>query len=415
MKLTDAIARTLQLPPDRKDKTFFDEDLPGYGVRVRDGGARKWVVVYDGPGGATRRLTLGSITTTSAAKARAIGRDVLAAVRLGQDPAADKATARTKARSQRSETIGAILPGYLALKRGELKPRSFTEVNRHLSVYAAPLHSRPIHAVELREAALLLTKIGETRGMVTRNRARASLTAFYHWAAGEGLVATNPFANTNKAPESAPRARAPSLEELAEIWHATDDSPYGQIIKLLMLCGARRDEIAKLRWAEVDLEAGWITLPPQRVKNGRLHEIPITAPMAAILKARQETCAGQGHDSVFGRGPNGYQDFSNAKVELDARLQAARQKRNAAPMLPWVAHDFRRSVSTTMHEVLGIEPHICEACIGHAGIRIGVAAVYNRSAFREGKRRAFERWSELLMAAVTGKPIESKVVRMKRK
>ena len=107
MKLTEAKILTLKLPPGVTDKVFFDEDLPGFGVRVRAGGAQRWMVQYDT--GRTRRMTLGRTSALSLAKARTMARDILAAVRLGQDPAADKAAKRLAA----AETIGAILPGYL--------------------------------------------------------------------------------------------------------------------------------------------------------------------------------------------------------------------------------------------------------------------------------------------------------------
>ena len=63
------------------------------------------------------------------------------------------------------------------------------------------------------------------------------------------------------------------------------------------------------------------------------------------------------------------------------------------PIAEWSLHDFRRSMSTTMHERLNIEPHIVEECLGHATFRSGVSAVYNRSRYREAKRRALELWA----------------------
>ena len=101
MKLTDAEVRKLTLPAKVADKVFFDDDLPGFGVRVRAGGAQRWMVQYDVPGGRTRRMSLGRTSANSLAKARTMARDILAAVRLGQDPAADKAAKRLALRPQR--------------------------------------------------------------------------------------------------------------------------------------------------------------------------------------------------------------------------------------------------------------------------------------------------------------------------
>jgi hypothetical protein len=82
-------------------------------------------------------------------------------------------------------------------------------------------------------------------------------------------------------------------------------------------------------------------------------------------------------------------------------------------MEAWTPHDFRRSLSTTMHEDLNIPPHIVEAVLGHVGgHKAGVAGIYNKSLYREDKRRALERWNAALMAVVNG---GKDVVRRKRK
>ena len=75
--------------------------------------------------------------------------------------------------------------------------------------------------------------IADSKGLAARNRTRSSWAAFYRWGLGEGLVESNPFAFTNKAPESDPRARTPTSDELAEIWHAAGDGAYGRFLKLL--------------------------------------------------------------------------------------------------------------------------------------------------------------------------------------
>ena len=185
------------------------------------------------------------------------------------------------------------------------------------------------------------------------------------------------------------------MAELAEIWHAAGDGAYGRFLQLLMLSGARRDEIANLSWG------GLITLPASRMKNGYAHEITITKPMRTVL-AQQRTSNGNDRELVFGRGAGGFQDFSGSKAELDQRIAAAREARGLGPMPPWTPHDFRRSLSTTMHEDLGIPPHIVEAVLSHVAHKSGVRGVYNKALYRADKRAALERWNAALMAAVNG-------------
>jgi Arm DNA-binding domain len=145
MKLTAPSVRALKLQRDQRDKTFWDDEIGGFGIRVREGGSKSWVVQYDF-GGRARRMTLGAVEALDAGKARATAKDILASVRLGRDPAAEKHTARARA----SETFGALLPRYLEHQRAKLKPRSFQEVARHLEMHAQPLHARALDAVDQR-------------------------------------------------------------------------------------------------------------------------------------------------------------------------------------------------------------------------------------------------------------------------
>src|SRR6516225_4395933 len=104
MRLTTATIRALALPPGATDKTYFDDGLPGFGLRLRASGAVSWVVQYDF-GGKTKKVTRGTPAILDPGAARTKAKDILAAVRLGIDPAADKRQAQERA----AETFGALL------------------------------------------------------------------------------------------------------------------------------------------------------------------------------------------------------------------------------------------------------------------------------------------------------------------
>src|SRR5215472_18242009 len=135
MRLTPATIRTLQLPPGVIDKVFFDEDLPGFGLRVRASGVNSWMIQY-AIAGRTRRVVLGLASALDPGKARATAKDLLARVRLGRDPAGEKDQARARA----AETFGALLPRFLERQRARLKSRSYGGTERHLKMYAKALH-----------------------------------------------------------------------------------------------------------------------------------------------------------------------------------------------------------------------------------------------------------------------------------
>jgi integrase len=191
-------------------------------------------------------------------------------------------------------------------------------------------------------------------------------------------------------------------DELAAVWRAAGDGQYGAIVRLLALSGARRDEIASLRWSEVDLDAATITLPPARTKNRREHVIPLSELAFAIVAARPRRTEADGtpRDLVFGYGQRGYQDWSGSKADLDARIAAARKGRG----LDWTPHDFRRSLSTALHERFGVPPHVVEAILGHVGgHRGGVSGIYNRALYLDERRRALQRWADHIEQLVSGK------------
>ena len=104
VKLTPTTIRRLALPEGQFDKTYFDSELPNFGVRVRAGGSRTYVVQYK-IGGRHRRMPLGPVSTLDLGKARATARDLLAAVRLGRDVAGEKLEQRAKL----AETFSAFL------------------------------------------------------------------------------------------------------------------------------------------------------------------------------------------------------------------------------------------------------------------------------------------------------------------
>jgi integrase len=243
---------------------------------------------------------------------------------------------------------------------------------------------------------------------------RASLSAYFTWAAKEGYLDANPVAFTNKAEEKA-RERVLSDDELRTIWLATDGSQFGAIVRLLMLTGARRSEIGGLTWSEIiDFHDTMIALPPERTKNSREHLIPLSEPVLAILGAQPKRTNPDGtpREHVFGNVVGcGYQNWSRGKVDLDARIAQARHGK----ALDWRLHDFRRSVSTALHDRFGVPPHVVEELLGHVGgHKGGVAGVYNKAIYLDERRRALERWGAHIMGLVDGTPAKPKVVKLRR-
>ena len=401
MKLTRAAVAKITLPAGQSEAIIWDDDVPGFGLRLRAGGSRNWIFQYR-LGRKQGRVGLGSASAISAQDARAQAGKMHAKVKLGHDPAAQKAEAVSRA----AETFEAAMDIYLPRQQRRLRPRSFVEIDRHLRKHAKTQHREPLASIDRRKITALMPKVGQASGEGAANRMRASLSGFFAWCMREGLTDHNPVVGSNKFEESAARNRVLSDAELAAIWKATGDGgDYSSIVRRLILSGARRDEIGALRWSEVDLDKALITVPAERMKNHHEFVVPLSPAALAILKTHPRR---EGRDYVFGRGGRGaegaFSGWSKAKAALDKR---SAPKDPDQPQMPtWVLHDIRRSVSTTMNERLGILPHVVEAVLSHT-IQ-GVAGVYNRSAYLADKRAALLRWAEHVASIVEDR--EPKIV-----
>jgi len=392
MKLDAKKVVRLALPAGKADHIEWDDDMPGFGLRLRRSGdakvRRSWVVQYRRAGG-TRRILLGSAEVLSSEQARVQARKALAKVALGGDPQADKIARRHKD----AHSLKTVIDDYLAAKQSTVRARTYGEIVRYLTgPHFKPLHSMPVDQVTRRDVATRLVAITRENGSITALRARGALSGFYVWCLGHGLAEANPCVGTLKPKDAEPRERVLDDSELAAIWRAAGDDAYGKVIKLLILTGCRRQEIGGMRWSELDLEKGSWLLPPERTKNGRAHMLPLMPLALKIIQSAPERVA---RDHLFGsRSSGGFSDWGHARADLDQRL--------GATVKPWRLHDLRRTCATRLCD-LGVAPHVVEQLLNHAsGHKSGVAGIYNRSNYANEVRAALAVWADHIRAIVGG-------------
>ena len=245
------------------------------------------------------------------------------------------------------------------------------DVRRYLLVDAAPLHDLPVAAITRKRIAALLDDMA-SRAPVAADRCRVALSTLFTWAMKQGLAEANPAAAVARVVEPKARERALSAEELRAVWQATGgpgrlqrgraaahaDRPAPRGGRRHGVGGNRRQGAGKAVWS----------LPGARTKNGRPHDVPLSAAALAVLEG---TPARDGRALVFGLGEGGFSGWSKGKAALDARIAANRAKAAGRAEAerrgragPWRLHDLRRSVVTHMAEI-GIQPHVIEAVVNH--------------------------------------------------
>ncbi|MCC0809437.1 tyrosine-type recombinase/integrase [Methylobacterium sp. W2] len=376
MRLTNQSAAALQLPPGKDRLVVFDDDLPGFGLRISGGGSRQWVVQYRNALGQTKRESLGRVGLLSATDARRAASERLARAKLGEDPHAERAKERARA----AITFGNGIEPYLTAVTPNLRPASLSEAARYMRVVWKPLHRTPLHAIDRKQVAARLAEIARDAGPYAANRARAALSAHFAWLIGTGAADMNPVVGVPKPAPEERRARVLAKDEIKAVLGACRNDDFGRIVRLLLLTGQRRDEVAGMAWAEIDLVGAVWKLPADRVKNGLPHDVPLSGSALGLLTGAPHI---EGRTLVFGQGEGGFQGFSRAKAAHDKR----------SGVTGWRLHDLRRTAATGMAD-LGVLPHIVEAVLNHvSGSRAGVAGIYNRATYATEKRAALDMWA----------------------
>jgi integrase len=375
------------LPTDGPDRVIWDSDLPGFGCRIR-GGRKSYLIQYR-IAGQQRRESLGDTRKVACDAAHSIARKRFAMIELGEDPAANRIAAKAAAAAPKL-TLGLIADRYFESRRAVLRATAAKEMQRYFTVAWAPLRDHPVDGITRAHVAAELQTITKTTGPVAAARARAYLAAAFAWGMREGLCDSNPLLGTNNPADGIKsRDRVLSDAELRIVWNACDrDSNFDKIVRLLILLGCRRQEIGSLKWNELDLDAGPVTIPGKRTKSGNTLELALPGMALEILRSVPRRDDG---DFVFGAA--GFVSWSMAVSML--------RKRMAGPMAPWVLHDLRRSFRSGLGRI-GVLPHIAERLVGHS-VGGTNGKIYDRHTYRAEMRNALLRWADHVLVTVEGR------------
>lgn len=429
-KLTDAMAEKVK-PVDGLRTVYADKEIPGLELRVAPDGTRVFALLYRAKGDPTKhRIVIGDYPTVKLAAAREAARKYRIQARSGEDPRLARSAAIDEAKRQRSNTFASVAEDFIKEHVSKLRSKSRTEaeIRRHLMPFWGTHPIAKITADDAGERIQAIINAG------TPHMARLILAhakRLFRWAAAPGRpnrLKSNPFADIKAKDfdiKNVSRQVILSGEHLRYIWKATEalTEPFGPFVKALLLTGQRRNEIACLRWSEINMDERVIVLPAERMKAGKPHEIPICQQLFDLLK-RLKDKRGQKGDYVFSTtlGLAPISGFSKAKVTLDKEVAAVRERELKAAsekgvhtiqnaLQGWCFHDLRRTVRTGLGGIPGIPHDIRELVIAH--VPSALVRTYDLHAYREEKRAALEAWNGRLMRII--EPVASEnVVSIKR-
>ena len=387
------------------DAFLWDDARTGSGLKGTRGGAKTYLVQYrlGGRGVPTRRFTIGrhgSPWTPSAARSEA--ERLLTQIARGDDP---RFTQAERERAHTDLAFDRYVERYLQ-EHGEKRwrPKTLPTVASNLRRYVMPvLGTKPLPLITRQDLVAIFDALPPGKPALPRN-VYAHASRVFSWAVERGDLDRSPFEGFKAVPPVPSRERVLSDQELRRVWEATESLgyPFGPMIRLLLLTGQRREEVAALNWTELDRSAAEWVLPGLRSKNGKVHVVPLAVPAVDLLDALAGSTAWPRSGLIFTTtGKSAASGHSRAKARLDALMVADDRSTIAA----WRVHDLRRTVATGLQR-LGVRFEVTEAILNHvSGSRSGVAGVYQRHGWRDEKRTALASWAHhVLDLVLQGEP-----------
>jgi integrase len=364
------------LKPTSRRREVPDGLLPGLYYIVQPSGKASWAVRYRTDGRA-RKLTLGPYPAIDLKVARELARAALAKVASGADPAGEKKAAKAAAHVPVNDMVEAVVTRFVSqYAKRNLKARTATDAERLLQKeIVGPWRGRRLSQITKADIHSVLDSIVERGSPIQANRVLAALRTMCRWAVERGLLDANPCAGIRPPAAETARDRILSDDELKAVWQAAEalGQPYREFIQLLILSGQRLREVAELQWSELDLDTKLWTLPRERAKNNRQHEIPLSDSAVEILRGLPRIAGGDYVFTISGRHP--IRGFSIVKGRLDAILPADMQP----------IHDIRRTVASGLAR-LGVNLPVVEKLLNHvSGSFAGIVSVYQRHSFSAEK------------------------------
>jgi integrase len=411
-KLSEDTVKKLPVPARGNRVTYFAGDTVqgataprGFGVRVTKGGARAFILNYR-VGAAERRLTIGASPDWSVLKAVRHARELRQQIDKGQDPLADRKASRETAPTVK--TVADVLDDF-AEQHLRKYLRTGARVERALNDLVKPaIGAAPIYELRRSAIAEMLDRIetGKSQtdakrgrgakvlkqrrgGPVAADRTLAYLRKALNWYATRDDDFTSPIVRGMARTSATDRIRDRRLsdQEVRDVWAALDlmtkPAPFPRVMRALLLSAQRRDEVARMRWDEIEDDL-WV-IPSSRYKTRVAHGVPIATALRDVIGTRPDGAGPYVFTTTLGERP--FSGHGKAKMALDAKIAELRERAGREPMKPWVLHDLRRTARTWLSEDR-FDENVAEVLLGH--LQATIRRTYNKASYAREKHAALD-------------------------
>jgi integrase len=426
--LTDRTVRALKAGTKRYE--VRDLQMRGLAVRVSakregDANARKtFVMLARFPNSSSwDRRTIGEYDVVSLEEARDTVRNWRKKIKQGIDPQEEAKRKADEEARRKKNTFAAVAADYIDYIKPRL--RRHEHVQRIIDNKLLPRwKDRLITDIRWRDVEAVIEAAVKRGTPAMAHHIFSTAQRVFNWAIeqGEDIYGITSSPCDRKRPTKIiggkpSRERDLDEDEMRAFWRAANRTsyPFGPIVRLLLLTGARRSEVAEARWSEFDLSKKVWDIPAARMKSKAPHVVPLADEVIEILNAlpRHPGC-----DLLFTYNAKREDSkpvigFAKMKDRLDRRMLLAWRAHSRKAGIeredfkPWVLHDLRRTMRTQLSH-LGVSEQICELVIGHT--KRGLIKTYNRYDYLKEKRHALELWAGRLRDIV--EPAPANVVKL---
>jgi len=396
--LTDVALKNLKA----REKAYKVTDRDGLYVHVSTSGTLTFRLDYR-LNGRRETLTLGKYGPTgiSLARAREKTIDAKRAVAEGRSPAQEKQ--REKRRLKEAKSFGEFGESWLTKA-----PMADSTRAMRRSIFERELlpvwKNRLLHEITPDDLRARCGKIVDRGAPATAIHVRDILKQIYGFAILHGEKVANPADDVGPASIATfvPKDRSLSPTEirvmLKQLEHVATLPTIRLGMRLFLLTMVRKSELQDATWDEVDFENAVWTIPKERMKRSKAHNVYLSQQCLDIMIALK-TCAGNSRYLL----PSRYDadaPMSRATFNRVTYAVVERAQKEGLPLEPFTVHDLRRTGSTLLNE-LGFNSDWIEKCLAHEDGRSS-RGVYNKAEYEHQRRHMMQEWSDIVDAWVAG-------------